>query len=120
EEIKGAPPPEPAFRHDKCAGLTYRVFFVVVPDSLCYLLGGRLAWLTSAGFGSIINQPLEEYMATMREAEVLSARKDRKLSGIGATEDQMDMRGTIPQRTDKIGTKIEDEAGTGEQDSQGG
>jgi hypothetical protein len=59
-------------------------------------------------------------MATMREAEVLSARKDRKLSGIGATEDQMDMRGTIPQRTDKIGTKIEDEAGTGEQDSQGG
>ena len=44
----------------------------------------------------------------------------RKLSGIGATEDQMDMRGTLPQRTDKIGTKIEDLAGTGDIDSSGG
>lgn len=47
-------------------------------------------------------------------------RPDRKLSGIGATEDQMDMRGTIPQRIDRIGTKVEDLAGTGEQDSPGG
>jgi hypothetical protein len=45
---------------------------------------------------------------------------DRKLSGIGATEDQMDMRGTLPQRTNSRGTKIEDEAGTGGHDSQGG
>ena len=59
-------------------------------------------------------------MASMHQADALLIRQDRKLSGIGATEDQMDMRGTIPQRTDKIGTKIEDEAGTGEQDSQGG
>ena len=42
EEIKGAPPSESAFRHDKCAGLTYRVFFVVAPDGLCYMLGQRL------------------------------------------------------------------------------
>jgi hypothetical protein len=59
-------------------------------------------------------------MAAMRQAEVELTRQDRKLSGIGATEDQMDMRGTIPQRTDRIGTKIEDEAGTGQQDSLGG
>jgi len=59
-------------------------------------------------------------MAAMQRAEVVLNRQDRKLSGIGATEDQMDMRGTIPQRTDKIGTKIEDEAGTGQQDSLGG
>ncbi len=45
---------------------------------------------------------------------------DQKLSGIGATEDQMDMRDTIPQRNDKWGTKIEDMAGTGEVDSAGG
>jgi hypothetical protein len=44
----------------------------------------------------------------------------RKLSGIGATEEQMDMRDTIPQRTDRLGTKIEDVAGTGEVDSSGG
>ncbi len=45
---------------------------------------------------------------------------DRKLSGIGATEDQMDMRDTVPQRVDKHGSKVEDEAGTGEHDSHGG
>lgn len=44
----------------------------------------------------------------------------RKLSGIGATEDQIDMRGTIGQHIDNKGTKIEDEAGTGQIDSSGG
>jgi hypothetical protein len=45
---------------------------------------------------------------------------ERKLSGIGATEDQVDMRDTVPQRIDKLGTKVEDLAGTGEIDSSGG
>lgn len=36
------------------------------------------------------------------------------------TEDQVDMKGTVGQRSDNKGTKIEDLAGTGEQDSQGG
>jgi len=44
----------------------------------------------------------------------------RKLSGIGATEDQIDMRGTIGQRIDNKGTKVEDEAGIGQIDSSGG
>jgi len=59
-------------------------------------------------------------MATMRQAEAVLKDHDRKLSGIGATEDQMDIRGTVPQRNDRWGTKIEDLAGTGEQDSPGG
>jgi hypothetical protein len=45
---------------------------------------------------------------------------ERKLSGIGATEDQMDTRDTIPQRIDRKGTKVEDLAGTGQHDSPGG
>ena len=45
---------------------------------------------------------------------------ERKLSGLGATEDQVNMRDTLPQRTDQIGTKIEDLAGTGEHDGSGG
>jgi hypothetical protein len=45
---------------------------------------------------------------------------EQKLSGIGATEDQMDMRGTIPQRIDRLGTKVEDMAGTGVHDGSGG
>ncbi len=44
----------------------------------------------------------------------------RKIYGIGATEIQMNARATIPQRVDSHGTKIEDLAGTGEQDTPGG
>jgi hypothetical protein len=39
---------------------------------------------------------------------------------IGATEDQVDMKDTLPQRINKKGEKLEDEAGTGEIDAQGG
>jgi hypothetical protein len=39
---------------------------------------------------------------------------------IGATEEQVDMRDTVPQRIDKKGRKVEELAGTGEHDSQGG
>jgi len=37
-----------------------------------------------------------------------------------ATEDQVNMRAALPQRVDCRGTKIEDLAGTGDVDSQGG
>ena len=59
-------------------------------------------------------------MAATPQAVETPKSHERKLSGIGATEDQMDARGTIPQRIDRIGTKVEDLAGTGEQDSPGG
>lgn len=39
---------------------------------------------------------------------------------LGAREGQMSMRGSIPQRIDGHGTKIEDLAGTGELDAPGG
>jgi uncharacterized protein (DUF302 family) len=39
---------------------------------------------------------------------------------IGATEEQVSMRGSLPQRIDCRGTKVEDMAGTGQHDSQGG
>ena len=40
--------------------------------------------------------------------------------GIGATEEQVSLRATIPKRIDCRGTKIEELAGTGEHDSRGG
>ncbi len=40
--------------------------------------------------------------------------------GLGATEDQMNARGAIPQRIDCKGTKVEELGGTGEHDSPGG
>ena len=39
---------------------------------------------------------------------------------IGATEDQVSMVGTVPERVNKHGAKIEDIAGTGQHDSLGG
>ncbi len=41
-------------------------------------------------------------------------------SSLGATEEQMNARGAIPQRIDAHGTKVEDLGGTGEHDTQGG
>jgi len=37
-----------------------------------------------------------------------------------STEDQVNMRATVPQRIDCVGTKVEELAGTGVPDSQGG
>jgi len=59
-------------------------------------------------------------MAETPQAGEGTKSHERKLSGVGATEDQMDARGTIPQRIDRIGTKVEDLAGTGQHDSPGG
>jgi hypothetical protein len=39
---------------------------------------------------------------------------------VGATDEKTDMVGTIPQRVDRRGTKIEDLAGTGQHDAPGG
>jgi lactoylglutathione lyase len=41
EEIKGVPPTASAFRLDRFHGVSYRVFFEVAPDGLCYMLGER-------------------------------------------------------------------------------
>jgi catechol 2,3-dioxygenase-like lactoylglutathione lyase family enzyme len=41
EEIMGGPPPESAFRLDRFDGISYRVFFVVAPDGLCYMVAER-------------------------------------------------------------------------------
>jgi hypothetical protein len=44
----------------------------------------------------------------------------RAVTHIGATEDQVSMVGTVPERVNKHGIKIEDLAGTGQHDSLGG
>jgi hypothetical protein len=59
-------------------------------------------------------------MTPRRENEPAPYTREQKLSGIGATENEIDMRDTVPQRIDKHGTKVEDEAGTGVHDSAGG
>lgn len=56
--------------------------------------------------------------------EILDALADPAVgrigTGVGATEDQVSMGGTVGQRIDSCGSKIEDLGGTGELDSPGG
>ena len=40
-EIKGTPPAESDFRIDELGDVPIRVFFVVAPDGLCYMIGER-------------------------------------------------------------------------------
>ncbi|MCX6629025.1 MAG: hypothetical protein NTW28_15515 [Candidatus Solibacter sp.] len=57
----------------------------------------------------------------MDEKLVIRSKEHQQLlSGIGARENEIDLRDTIPQRIDRKGTKVEDLAGTGEGDSPGG
>ena len=55
-----------------------------------------------------------------RQSELALQNHDRKLSSLGATEDQMDTHMVVPQRIDRWGTKVEDLAGDGRHDSAGG
>ncbi len=40
-EIHGEPAKEGSFRLDQFDGVPYRVFFLIAPDGLCYMLGER-------------------------------------------------------------------------------
>lgn len=61
------------------------------------------------------------FTVTVQKAErPAAAPATSSVSNLGASEDQVDMRHTIGQRIDKKGTKVEDLAGVGEHDSQGG
>jgi len=71
-----------------------------------------LSLATSAD--ALLNEILEE---AARPATLTAGHAE---SGFGATEDQVNMRGALPQRIDKRGSKLEEIAGTGEHDSPGG
>ena len=70
--------------------------------------------------------PLEALLRRIMEgaaaprAAAAAAVAGAHTGGLGATEDQMSVRGSIPQRIDCRGTKVEDLAGTGTYDAQGG
>ena len=59
-------------------------------------------------------------MAPPKPAATVVKHDPGKPSDPKSTEEQVDVRGTIGQRIDNKGTKIEDEAGNGKIDSEGG
>ncbi len=71
----------------------------------------------AANLENLVNEFLDE---TTRAIAMAAKPGGHAESALGATEDQMNMRGTVPQRIDRHGSKVEEMAGTGEQDSPGG
>jgi hypothetical protein len=59
-------------------------------------------------------------MAPAKPAETAVKQNPGKSSDYKSTEEQVDVRGTVGQRIDNKGSKIEDEAGNGKIDSEGG
>lgn len=90
----------------------------MTPSEFCTILDRRdlaeLADPLDGVLGAIMQDAGHALTATAR------ARPGAGGSQWGATEDQVNMKATLPQRIDYRGTKIEDEAGTGKQDGFGG
>lgn len=71
-------------------------------------------------------QPLDDLLARVIEeasrplAEAVQAGQGGYTQSLGATEEHINLRASIPQRIDCRGTKVEEIAGTGQHDSSGG
>jgi len=101
-----------------------------------YQEGGQtvLQTLSPAEFGRLLNRPDLVQLTAPMEALLLQILEEAARpqpaaahatggvarGGIGATEAQVSLRGAVPQRIDCRGTKVEDLAGTGQHDAQGG
>jgi hypothetical protein len=93
------------------------ILLAASPVAFAHALGNARLEPLAASLETLLNALLDE----VRRPMVLAARSGGHAeSALGATEDQMNMRGTVPQRIDRRGTKVEEMAGTGEQDSPGG
>jgi len=136
--------PEDAFVFSICAGELYaallaadiRVSAFLPCRIAAYSEGGRTTLATASPLDlcRTLNRadlaplltPLEGLLRRIMEgaaaprAATAAAVAGAHTGGLGATEDQMSVRGSIPQRIDCKGTKVEDLAGTGTHDAQGG
>jgi hypothetical protein len=90
----------------------------LTPSEFCGILGRADLQALAAPLDGVLRGILEDAAKPL----TIAARKRPgvETSRWGATEDQVNMQLTLPQRIDYRGTKIEDEAGTGTHDSAGG
>jgi uncharacterized protein (DUF302 family) len=96
--------------------------------------GSLMEAISPKDFCHLINRPDLERLAAPLEAALRGMMEDvtrmaihaartgagDRSGGLGATEGQVSARATLPQRIDCHGSKVEDMAGTGQHDSQGG
>ncbi len=88
------------------------------PRECCHLLNRPDLEQPAARLEALLRDAMEEASRPLPAAA--QAGRGAVLSGIGATEGQVSIRGPVPQRIDCHGTKIEEIAGTGQHDSAGG
>ncbi len=91
----------------------------VSPDECCGLLNRPDLIETAAPLLAALRAIMDD-AAAMPAVRIQAARAGARSSGLGATEEQMNVRGSLPQRIDCHGTKVEDLGGTGVHDAQGG
>jgi len=94
------------------------VFETVSPLDFCRLLNRPDLAPLALPLENLLRAIMEE--AGKPLAAVSRAATAEHRGGVGATEEQMNTRGAIPQRIDCHGTKVEELGGTGEHDAQGG
>ncbi len=90
----------------------------MTPSKYCEILGRPDLLPQAAPLDEVLRSLLEEASRPLTVSA--RARPEVSPSRWGATEDQVNMRATLPQRLDYRGTKAEDEAGTGTHDAPGG
>jgi hypothetical protein len=91
----------------------------ISPDEYCRLLNRPDLIDTAAPLESALRAILDD-AAQFPAASVQATRAGIRTSGLGATEEQVNLRASLPQRIDCHGTKVEDLGGTGIHDAQGG
>lgn len=94
------------------------VLATVSPLEFCRILSRPDLAPLAGPLEALLRRVLDE--AALPVAASAHAAAGSHRGGLGATEEQMNLRGSIPQRIDCHGTKVEDMAGTGEHDSHGG
>ena len=89
----------------------------MTPAEICALLNRPDLAPLAAPLELFLREILDE---TARPSPAAKVRGAARESGLGATEGMVNARASVPQRIDCKGTKVEELAGTGQHDAQGG
>jgi uncharacterized protein (DUF302 family) len=92
----------------------------VSPRDFCGLLARPDLEHTAGLLEASLRATLEEASRPRTATAAAAPARPGSRYFLGATEDQVNMQGTVPQRIDNRGTKVEDLAGTGRHDAPGG
>ena len=90
----------------------------IAPRGFCHLLNRPDLERLVAPLETLLREVMDE--ASRPQAVIAHAAHAALHYSFGATEENMSVQSTVPQRIDCLGTKVEELAGVGEHDSAGG